>query len=501
MQSLADSLINAEVLLPIGDGEAIAKVLSCVVDSKGKLIGTYNDNHFLNTLRYMCEFPDGTVKEFAANMIASNIFEQADVDGHSSSLLYKIVDHKSSGEAVRMADKYVISKNGTKRLRHTTVGWKFLVEWTNNSRQWISLKILKESNPVQVAEYAVARNIADEPAFAWWVHYVLRKRDVIVSKLNARVRCTTHKYGIELPEPGKNTITSARELDRRNKNTFWMDALAKDMGNLIVAFEIKDLGEKAPSGWYKTTGHIIWDVKMDFSRKARWVKDGHKTPDSSTSSYAGVVSRESIRIALTYSALLGLPVIGADIQNAHLQAPSLEKHFIICGPEFGLEIEGQIALIQRALYGGKVAGRDFWHHLCDCMQRLGFSSSCNDPDVWFQLSKRKTGEEYYTFVLLYVDDVLVISENAEHVLQREIREQLVLKPESIGPPSKYLGGLLQQVTLSNGSRAWAFGSSQYVNSAVNNVIAHLKVKGEKLPSRHPHHYQVDTNRKLISPLS
>ena len=59
----------------------------------------------------------------------------------------------------------------------TTVGWKFLVEWANGSRQWIELKILKESNPVKVAEYTMACDIGEEPAFAWWVPYLLRKRD------------------------------------------------------------------------------------------------------------------------------------------------------------------------------------------------------------------------------------------------------------------------------------------------------------------------------------
>ena len=85
---------------------------------------------------------------------------------------------------------------------------------------------------------------------------------------------------------------------------------------------------------------------MDFTRKARWVKDGHKSPDSTTSSFAGVVSRESIRIELTYAALLGLPAIGGDIQNAYLQAPSSEKHFIVCGPDFGTENVGRVALIR-----------------------------------------------------------------------------------------------------------------------------------------------------------
>ncbi len=161
----------------------------------------------------------------------------------------------------------------------------------------------------------------------------------------------------------------------------------KEMGNVCVAFEILSPGMKAPPGWHKASGHLVFDVKMDFARKARWVKDGHKTPDSATSSFAGVVSHDSIRIALTHAALLGLPVLGADICNAYLQAPSSEKHFIICCAEFGIENEGPIALVHCALYGGKVAGRNFWHHLCDCMDQLGFTSSRADPDVRLRLSK------------------------------------------------------------------------------------------------------------------
>jgi hypothetical protein len=171
-----------------------------------------------------------------------------------------------------------------------------------------------------------------------------------------------------------------------------MDLLAKEMGDLIIAFEFKENGEKAPPGWHKASGHVIFDVKMDFTWKARWVKDGHKTPYLTTSSYAGVVSRESIRIALTYAALLGLPVVGGDLKNAYLQAPSSEKHFIICGPEFGIENVVKVALIRRALYGGKVAGRDFWHHLREeCMRFLGFTSSLADPMFGLDYQKDQQG--------------------------------------------------------------------------------------------------------------
>ncbi len=51
--------------------------------------------------------------------IASKIFMELDADGYSSSLLYEIVDHKSSGEATKMADKYFTTKTGTKQMHQT----------------------------------------------------------------------------------------------------------------------------------------------------------------------------------------------------------------------------------------------------------------------------------------------------------------------------------------------------------------------------------------------
>ena len=75
------------------------------------------------------------------------------------------------------------------------------------------------------------------------------------------------------------------------------------------------------------------------------MKDGHKTPQPDWSTYAGVVSHESVCITLTYAAFNGLPVCGCDIQNAYLQASASKKHYIICGPEFGLENQGKRAII------------------------------------------------------------------------------------------------------------------------------------------------------------
>ena len=76
-----------------------------------------------------------------------------------------------------------------------------------------------------------------------------------------------------------------------------------------------------------------------------------------------MVCRNSVIISLTYDALNEVDVTAYDIQNDYFQAPSSEKNYVICGKEFGQEHGGNIALIRRALYGGKLAGRDFWNHL------------------------------------------------------------------------------------------------------------------------------------------
>ncbi len=78
----------------------------------------------------------------------------------------------------------------------------------------------------------------------------------------------------------------------------------------------------------------------------------------------------------------------------------------------------------------------------------------------------------------------------------------MLREESIGRPSQYLGGKLCKVTLENGNKAWAFGSCQYVQTAVQNVEDHLAKSGEKLPYKAPtplssgYHPEIDVSSEL-----
>ncbi len=71
--SICDALINCEVLLPQGESTQLARVVRRSLNDNGLHVGKYDDNPILNTAIYDVEFPDGTTKEFGANIIAENI--------------------------------------------------------------------------------------------------------------------------------------------------------------------------------------------------------------------------------------------------------------------------------------------------------------------------------------------------------------------------------------------------------------------------------------------
>ena len=164
LQSVADLLINAEVLLPQGEAQQMAKVIRCSIDINGNIIGDLKTPS-LNSLVYDVEFPDGAVKQYAANVIAENLLSQVDSNGCHTQELIQIVLHEQMGNALSSKNAYITTKRGVRKLCQTTIGWKFLCEFRDGSNRWVSLKVLKESHPIEVAEYVTALNLDTELAF------------------------------------------------------------------------------------------------------------------------------------------------------------------------------------------------------------------------------------------------------------------------------------------------------------------------------------------------
>ena len=494
-----DGYIDMELGMPRGaEGQLLhARVKRRAVDNDGKPLGVASSNPITDTRLYEIEYMDGSAEVVPANVIAENIMSQVDEEGNRQLMIDEIIDHRSNQDALTHEHAFYTTSTGRSTRRRTTKGWELCVQWKDGSSHWVALKDLKNSYPLETADYAVANLIDDQPAFAWWVPYVRRKRKSILSKVKSKYWQRTHKYGIKIPK----TVAEAHAFDLENGNKLWEESINAEMPKIHGSVVEHDGEISQLVGYQEITGHIIFDVKLaeNFRRKARYVADGHKTETPTSVTYSTVVSRDSVRICLTIAALNDLEVLAADVENAYLTAPCREKVWLRGGPEFGHR-QGKILVIKKALYGLKSSGAAFRAFLAEKLDNIGFKSSIADPDVWLRAATKPTGEKYYEYMLIYVDDILCISHDARRPMN-EIQASLKFKKNKVEEPEFYLGARLEKKRL-NGRDIWTMSSTDYVKAAIANVEEQLKKRGKKLPTKAPtpmttnYYPEMDTSPEL-----
>jgi Reverse transcriptase (RNA-dependent DNA polymerase) len=283
------------------------------------------------------------------------------------------------------------------------------------------------------------------------------------------------------------SVREALDIDSETGTTFWTDAIRKEMSVILPAMKILDRDAKPPIGYQEVPCHMVFDVKIDFTRKARYVGGGHVTKPPTTQTYASVVSRDSVRIAFLYASLNDLKVMSADVQGAYLNAPYKEKVYTRCGPEFGPENIGKIAVVVKALYGLKTSAFAWREHLSHTLESsLEFSHCLADNDVWMRPATKADGTEYYQYILVHTDDLLVVAEKPIEILNL-LDQHYVLKPGSIGEPKRYLGAEVGLYHLPNNPErpVWYMSSEKYIKEAIRNVKQWLDVRGKKLKGKAP----------------
>ena len=97
-----------------------------------------------------------------------------------------------------------------------------------------------------------------------------------------------------------------------------------------------------------------------------------RTTNSTTTSdtYLSMASRENVRLGFLLATLNELKLVSADIGNAYINAKCRE----------------QIATMA-------------------------------DPDMWMRPAKRKDGSEYNEYIISYVDDLTIISQDTKSILE------------------------------------------------------------------------------------
>ena len=476
-----DNYIGVKVLLPVGGEYQEGVIQSRKRNLEGtQLIGKKHNNPLLDTRVYKVKFHDGGVGEFSTNIIAENLYSNIDEEGHPYAILSGIINHRKTPEAITLNNAFV-ELNGRKHKKITTKGWEIQVQWEDGSTSWIPMKDLKASNPIELAEYAYAHNIHNEPAFAWWTKHVLKTRDKIISKIKTNKSVKRNiKFGVEIP----NSYEEALALDRQNGNDLWERAINKELDKVRVAFKLLDDNDEIPTATKLINYHLVFDVKMtDLQRKARLVAGGHLNryvPKHIT--YSSVVSRESVRICFLLAALNDLDILAGDVGNAYLNARPLEKCYVkVTDPHlFGPSAVGKFALIVRALYGMKSSGNSWRLHYASILENvLGFKSCYADNDVWLKPSQDRNGNKYYSYICIYVDDILILSKDPKSFMDK-LKGEVLVKPESIEEPKLYLGTDIRKRKDQSGNLLyWILGSNSYLKEAlriVNEILNKEKVK-------------------------
>ena len=87
-------------MIPDWKGEKIMKKARKHVryDDTGKSKGNYNSIH--DKYLYEVEYPDGTMKQLAVNIIAENMLSQVDSEGHHYQVFTDMNDHKKDDSSI-----------------------------------------------------------------------------------------------------------------------------------------------------------------------------------------------------------------------------------------------------------------------------------------------------------------------------------------------------------------------------------------------------------------
>ena len=169
-------------------------------------------------------------------------------------------------------------------------------------------------------------------------------------------------------------------------------------------------------------------------------------------------------------------ILAGDIQNTYLNTSTKEKLFFYAGDEYKSD-QGKVVVIVRALHGLNSCTLEWINHLYEILgNHLGFQSSLTYTEVWFKAAIYKARNEYYTYILVYDDDLLTVYKYPQKYITM-LESNYTVKSYSIWEPKVYFVSNVGKVLYGNGSYTWIMISDSYFKEAIKNVEKRLKEDG------------------------
>ena len=317
--------------------------------------------------------------------------------------------------------------------------YNVMVEWENGEITSEPLSTIAADDPVTCAIYAKENGLLEQDGWKRFKSIAKREKKFLRMVNQAKLRSYRHspkyKYGFEVAR----SYNHAMELDRRNGNTKWGEAVTYeiDMFHENDVFKVHGHSSKVdpPEGYKKIRMHFVFDIKHDGRHRARLVADGNLTEVPLESVYSGVVSLRGFRLVAFLAELNDLEFWATDIGSAYLQALTSEKVYIVAGPEWG-DLEGYILIMHKAAYGLRTSGARWHETFAECMHELGFKACIAEPDIWM---RKNTKLNVYEYVAVYVDDLAMAMENPQDFVDKLTSDKYKFKVKGTGPIEFHLG--------------------------------------------------------------
>ena len=126
------------------------------------------------------------------------------------------------------------------------------------------------------------------------------------------------------------------------------------------------------------------------------------------------------------AALNDLDIEMCDIGNSYLNAETRERLWFTAGQEWGSRARYEVIIV-RALYGLKTSGAKWKKKFSSYIKNTLRYSACigADDNVYLRAEKDEDGNEYYSYLVVYVENFLPIHKDPGKLLATVNRDYLL----------------------------------------------------------------------------